>query len=649
LTLRRTKVAVTLLLFLVLGLDSGWVGALEYGARWTYRTSGAITSLDVTPDGSLVAVGTEQGVALVNSAGKCLWGIACKYPTRDVCIRSDGQLIFVAGSNSSWDGQLATFDHQGNQVKSSNIDGASGVDMSADAVYEGVIYAGSLIGATAGVWSTTSEEWVWHEMVGYSASHASISLSDTGGKAAAGGDTSIVLVTIDGRTLWESHDFASTDGEVSVAISGNGAYVVAGSSDEDAVRFYGSESSSSLWTYKTGHVNGVAMSVDGSYVVVGGDTQVYVFSQSGSLLWSAKVDGALAVAVSADGRVIYVGTSDKTVLCFRDMRGWAAQAIEEASSAVGRAGNKGASVSEAAALLAQAEQAFTQGSYTEAKGLAEQAKDSAFAASNQYTAASEAIAKAEAATGRASEFGVPSTEALTLLQQASDCLQSADYVQAKTLADKAAGIASALADRVSAAQKAIDQAEATIAKGKKKGVPTAEADTLLSKAVSAYNRGDYLQATTLAQSGRNMVSALLDAQGTATTTINEASEAIEAEKEAGFDVSRAEEYLAQAETAQTEKDYLTAITLGERAQSHALDIDQDGRPNRTDRFPTIHDGVIFGLAATGVVLLITAIGISARALRRRRANTIANLEAQSHAASQALDRLRRLQREVTPQ
>ena len=106
----------------------------------------------------------------------------------------------------------------------------------------------------------------------------------------------------------------------SVAVSGDGEYIVAGS-DDDSVYFFDRGSDTYLWNYSTeGDVRSVAISSDGEYIAAGSvDTQVYLFTKDSELplqIYSAGDRAVVSVSISADGEYIAAGSVDERVYLF---------------------------------------------------------------------------------------------------------------------------------------------------------------------------------------------------------------------------------------------------------------------------------------------------------------------------------------------
>ncbi|MCL0095040.1 hypothetical protein M1O52_00600 [Dehalococcoidia bacterium] len=87
--------------------------------------------------------------------------------------------------------------------------------------------------------------------------------------------------------------------------------------------------------------------------------------------------------------------------------------------------------------------------------------------------------------------------------------------------------------------------------------------------------------------------------------IEEIAKAIHGQRGEGLDMTRAEALLLQAEQALEDADYITAFEMATRAQSLAMDLDQDGVVNYEDFAPTINNNHIYmGALAFAVSLSI---------------------------------------------
>ncbi|MHA1428280.1 MAG: outer membrane protein assembly factor BamB family protein [Candidatus Helarchaeota archaeon] len=114
--------------------------------------------------------------------------------------------------------------------------------------------------------------------------------------------------------------YSTGDDVESVAISGDGQYIVAGSYD-NKVYLFQRNNSTPLWAYSTGsNVWSVAISGDGQYIVAGScDNKVYLFQRNSSTpLWAYSTGSNVeSVAISGDGQYIVAGSYYSEVYLFQ--------------------------------------------------------------------------------------------------------------------------------------------------------------------------------------------------------------------------------------------------------------------------------------------------------------------------------------------
>jgi len=101
----------------------------------------------------------------------------------------------------------------------------------------------------------------------------------------------------------------------SLLISTNGEYIVASSSD-GRLYMFNTPNSTPLWTAELGRVETLSISETGEYIAVGGD-DIYLFSKGSNLpIWSAGLRRWISdVAISGDGSTLVVGAGKK-IYCF---------------------------------------------------------------------------------------------------------------------------------------------------------------------------------------------------------------------------------------------------------------------------------------------------------------------------------------------
>jgi hypothetical protein len=130
----------------------------------------------------------------------------------------------------------------------------------------------------------------------------------------------LCLVLLPGRALasdqvtqlWSHETTRFAEHIISLAISSDGNYVVAGT-DYNTIYLFSSSSSTPLWSYQfpSQITPLVAISADGRYIAVAGG-YLYLFSRENNTpIWKSDVSATLAVAISADGEYIAAATEEQ--------------------------------------------------------------------------------------------------------------------------------------------------------------------------------------------------------------------------------------------------------------------------------------------------------------------------------------------------
>jgi outer membrane protein assembly factor BamB len=129
-----------------------------------------------------------------------------------------------------------------------------------------------------------------------------------------GNDGALRLYDKAGDLLWEyTIDTSILAGDkYSVCISADGRYIAAGNRDNDQLRFF-ERDQQLLWSYTTGPIEGVSVSVDGSHIVAASRDNIYLFDHNQNLLWTFDISDIEDVAMSADADLIVAVTEDNKV------------------------------------------------------------------------------------------------------------------------------------------------------------------------------------------------------------------------------------------------------------------------------------------------------------------------------------------------
>lgn len=125
-----------------------------------------------------------------------------------------------------------------------------------------------------------------------------------------------------GVPIW---NYTNCDEIQSIAISGNGDYIVVGDFNSIYSLHNAGSSSSESWIYKVGtgtfYINSVDISYDGNYIVAGSSNNlVYLFNVSSSTpLWSFNTGSMVEkVVISSDGEYIAAGSHEKVYFFHRN-------------------------------------------------------------------------------------------------------------------------------------------------------------------------------------------------------------------------------------------------------------------------------------------------------------------------------------------
>ncbi|MBA7622760.1 Outer membrane protein assembly factor BamB [subsurface metagenome] len=256
---------------------------------WSYYTGKWINSVAVSSDGNYIVAGDTWGnlYLLSRSTQTLAWNYNTGGYVSSVAISLDGNYIAALDTVSerlylfSKSSSTPLWYYQASDMLLGNLDL---VNLSSDGDYivAGIGYNIIVFSRTSStpLWNYPTQDWV-----------VSVAISTNGFYIVAGGDDQYVHVFLysSGIPLWSYQ----TGGDVySVAISSDGSYITAGSQD-DKVYLFNKGSSSPLWIYQTGsNVCSVSISSNGSYIAAVGGTKVYLFSRelpntAPTLLWAS--------------------------------------------------------------------------------------------------------------------------------------------------------------------------------------------------------------------------------------------------------------------------------------------------------------------------------------------------------------------------
>ncbi|CAD6494022.1 MAG: hypothetical protein LAKADJCE_00617 [Candidatus Argoarchaeum ethanivorans] len=189
---------------------------------------------------------------------------------------------------------------------------------------------------------------------------------------------------------------------------------------------------------------------------------------------------------------------------------------------------------------------------------------------------------------------------------------------------------------------AIGEAKKVVESERMEGFNMDEAETLLSNAEDAFDTGNYVKASELANAAKDRGESIPNEASAAENAIAEVESAIHQEESKGFNPVEAESLLSQAEEAFSTGEYIKASELADKAKDHALDIDQDGVSNDADFAPTINNYLIYAGAAILLVVLVIAIITGLKAIQRFKLERERNEERRRERLRQEAEERRRM-------
>lgn len=144
-------------------------------------------------------------------------------------------------------------------------------------------------------------------------------------------------------------------------------------------------------------------------------------------------------------------------------------------------------------------------------------------------------------------------------------------------------------------------------------------EATLMQAQKSYTSGEYATAGVTAQNAKQQALDISKAAAPAKSAIESAQKTIVAENTKGFYLTQADAALALARQAFARGDYTQATAMAQEASRLIRDIDKDGVPNESDFAPTIKNSYIYSvIAAVALIIIGSMSGIIAYRIRRRR-------------------------------
>lgn len=305
---RRTpagRLSALLLLFCCLAAAlCGFASATEgaYTPVWDLGANSAVSSVAVTRDGSTVVAGAGSTVYLLNRQGDVLWKAAVGSRVNGVGISPEGSHIGVAAD------KLYLFDRDGNLLWTEKTTFVyHSVALSSNGTY---IATGCDNGAVYLL--DRNKKTLWDYDMGTDS--YSIAISDNGRIVAVGCDDQGVYYL--NSRQGESWSYGTGKCVKGIALTPDGRFVAAGSYDRCV--YLSTGEGEHLWKYPTKDaVLSTALTNEANEVFAASGKTVFILDRLGAEIQKITLDGRVeSVAVTPDGSFLVVGGGDRSIHLF---------------------------------------------------------------------------------------------------------------------------------------------------------------------------------------------------------------------------------------------------------------------------------------------------------------------------------------------
>lgn len=341
------------------GASVSKTGLLQFFNRsgkevWRFDLESPAMAMRLSHDGQFIVVATVNNkVNFFDRLGKLHWRMALKAPILSLSINSTGTLIAIGAENSS----AHLIDKNGTVHWSFKT--------------EGPVRAISLCGKGTFIAVGSDDHTVVYlnsrgQRMWYYTTQGPVTAIDTTQSGdyvlAASDDKRIYLFDRHGHLVWNPR-VNETSHTVSISDDGVGMIIGAGSD----VLLYGKEGGLLRRFAAGGMVLSVTVSANGEYGVAGAtDEKVYYFNRTGDIIWSHKTLGEVtSLDVSPFGEFVLAGSKEKNIYFF-DNNNYFEKRIEQARKAIESIKGHGANILEAEVLIQKASMELKRNAYSAA-------------------------------------------------------------------------------------------------------------------------------------------------------------------------------------------------------------------------------------------------------------------------------------------
>jgi len=509
-------IIIIILLFLI---SSEIASAEMFGLIWEYKFTGNVTGVSISLGGNYIAVGCKNNkIYYLNNKGKLLWTYNTEFPIKNISVFENGDSIVATGDNNDFftpEGKFYALNSKGEILQSTKCASINSFSFSEDGKYLAITVPRNL-GNCDGIYFYKDGNLLWEHITALgSQGESTVSISSDGNYIAVGMKNpdmfdrkgGIYLLNSTGKIIWKyiisgSYMFK----KYLVSISRDGKYIAGGHENSNKL-YYLNNFGELLWEYNSSnYVKAISVSKDGKYIAFGNkDNILHLLNYKGQLIWDRKINNISSISISGDGNIIVVGTLDNKVYIFKKYQILAQNAIKDAYDVISVERSKNVKLTEAESLFTQSENAFKKGNYTKAKDLAEQARNKAIKTGKEANDATSSINKANSTISQEKSKKVIIAEAEFLFTQSENVFKKGNYTKAKDLAEQARNKAIKTGKEANDAYLLINKIRTAISKDEYSYIFNKPIETLLESLLSqsgdAYKKGNYWEAYILAKKG----------------------------------------------------------------------------------------------------------------------------------------------------
>jgi len=509
-------IIIIILLFLI---SSEIASAEMFGLIWEYKFTGNVTGVSISLGGNYIAVGCKNNkIYYLNNKGKLLWTYNTEFPIKNISVFENGDSIVATGDNNDFftpEGKFYALNSKGEILQSTKCASINSFSFSEDGKYLAITVPRNL-GNCDGIYFYKDGNLLWEHITSLgSQGESTVSISSDGNYIAVGMKNpdmfdrkgGIYLLNSTGKIIWKyiisgSYMFK----KYLVSISRDGKYIAGGHENSNKL-YYLNNFGELLWEYNSSnYVKAISVSKDGKYIAFGNkDNILHLLNYKGQLIWDRKINNISSISISGDGNIIVAGTLDNKVYIFKKYQILAQNAIKDAYDVISVERSKNVKLTEAESLFTQSENAFKKGNYTKAKDLAEQARNKAIKTGKEANDATSSINKANSTISQEKSKKVIIAEAEFLFTQSENVFKKGNYTKAKDLAEQARNKAIKTGKEANDAYLLINKIRTAISKDEYSYIFNKPIETLLESLLSqsgdAYKKGNYWEAYILAKKG----------------------------------------------------------------------------------------------------------------------------------------------------